>query len=859
MKNHLYNYLLGFKFALAMIIILVFSNPVHSLLAFSWKIHISGQTLGACSVYSVDLDGDGDNDVLSASFDDDTNNHKIAWYENLNGYDSFGPQRIITEDPFGPHSVISADIDGDGDNDIIAAFGADKIAWYENLNGPDNFSEQRVITTDVDAAYAVNCSDLDGDDDLDILSASLMDDKIAWYENTDGQGTFSDQVIISEIADGARDVLTADVDGDGDLDVFSVSDNDNKVAWYENLDGLGSFGYQRVISNNAGSIRSVSSVDIDSDGDYDVIIPVDDEVDAIIWYENIDGLGDFGHSHIITTEINRPREVYCSDIDGDGDFDVLSASTNDDKVAWYENIDGFGNFGLQQIITLDVNCPVSIFSVDLDGDQDFDVLSASVHDNKIAWYENIDGLGSFGQQKNISPGTDRPSSIFSVDIDGDGDKDVMVSASGNNSIVWYENIDSNGSFYPRQVITTDALNATSIFCIDLDGDGDNDAISTSSGDSKIAWYENTDGSGNFGQQQVISLDATEAISGFSADLDGDGDNDIISASIIGINIAWYENIDGLGDFGPPIPITSEAENIQSVFSIDIDNDGDNDILSASSYAEDVDGKIAWYENIDGMGIFGEQNIISTDVINAKSIYCKDIDGDGDADVISASQDDDKIAWYENLDGSGNFSPQLIIPTNWMIYRPVSVYSVDLDGDGDNDVVSASLGNEEEHGWIFWNENTDGLGDFSSNKSISRYENGANNVRCDDLDGDGDVDILSICEFDNLIAWNRNLGFVEVDDYDLNPIIPLNYKILSVHPNPFNPLTTIEIGLPIVSNIQLIVYNTLGQEVTTLYSGQHPAGYHSFSFDGSNSANGIYFVRAYVPGRMNEVRKVVLLK
>jgi hypothetical protein len=80
--------------------------------------------------------------------------------------------------------------------------------------------------------------------------------------------------------------------------------------------------------------------------------------------------------------------VYGADIDGDGDTDVLSASARDDKIAWYENIDGQGNFGLQQIITTNADFALSVYAVDVDGDGDTDVLSASSVDQKIAWYEN---------------------------------------------------------------------------------------------------------------------------------------------------------------------------------------------------------------------------------------------------------------------------------------------------------------------------------------------------------------------------------------------------------------------------------------------------------------------------------------
>jgi hypothetical protein len=78
---------------------------------------------------------------------------------------------------------------------------------------------------------------MDGDGDTDVLSASRFDDKIAWYENTDGAGGFGSQQVISTAADSAQSVFAADVDGDGDVDVLSASVNDDEIAWYENRGG----------------------------------------------------------------------------------------------------------------------------------------------------------------------------------------------------------------------------------------------------------------------------------------------------------------------------------------------------------------------------------------------------------------------------------------------------------------------------------------------------------------------------------------------------------------------------------------------------------------------------------------------
>ena len=126
--------------------------------------------------------------------------------------------------------------------------------------------------------------------------------------------------MITATADCALSVFAADVDGDGDLDALSSSLFDNKIAWYENTDGLGSFGPEHVITAPAGGPQSVVAADVDGDGDLDVLAAVDDK---IAWYENTTGWRSFGPKQVITTAADNAQSVFAADVDGDGDLDVL--------------------------------------------------------------------------------------------------------------------------------------------------------------------------------------------------------------------------------------------------------------------------------------------------------------------------------------------------------------------------------------------------------------------------------------------------------------------------------------------------------------------------------------------------------
>ena len=176
--------------------------------------------------------------------------------------------------------------------------------------------------------------------------------------------------------------------------------------------------------------------------------------------------------HTITTNADYALSVYAADIDGDGDMDVLSASRGDDKIAWYENTDGQGNFGAQQIITTNARMTQSVYATDIDGDGDMDVLSASENDHKIAWYENLDGLGSFSPEQIITTNADHARSVYATDIDGDGNIDVLSASRGDDKIAWYKNlgilaIDQHTlfSFSVYPIPTSSILNIDSISTI----------------------------------------------------------------------------------------------------------------------------------------------------------------------------------------------------------------------------------------------------------------------------------------------------------------------------------------------------------------------------------------------------------
>ena len=125
-------------------------------------------------------------------------------------------------------------------------------------------------------------------------------------------------------------------------------------------------------------------------------------------------------------------------MDNDGDIDIVSASDGDDTIAWYEN-DGAANPSwTASNIDTNADGAKSVFAADMDNDGDMDILSASMNDDTIAWYESDGAANPSWTASNIDTNADSARSVFAADIDGDGDLDIISASYSDSTITWYE-------------------------------------------------------------------------------------------------------------------------------------------------------------------------------------------------------------------------------------------------------------------------------------------------------------------------------------------------------------------------------------------------------------------------------------
>ena len=361
----------------------------------------------ATSVFAIDLDGDGDTDILSTSDE----NWTVVWYENLGGSPPAFTKHTITEAARNARSVYATDLDADGDVDVVhGALLGDMVAWHENDGGSPPTFTTHLVSDQAFGTWSIYATDMDGDSDVDLVSAAVIHSRIAWWESDGAETPTFTEHVITNTAKWAQSAHAEDIDGDGDKDIVSASRDDNTIAWFES-DGLTPPTFTKIFIKQALGAKSVYATDIDGDSDIDVVGAARLS-DKVAWYENNGAADPLLEERIITTNADGAISVYATDVNDDGDIDVLSASDQDNRIAWYESNGGTPPTFSEWTISKKARSATGVYATDIDGDGDVDALSSSWKDGKVAWYEQLSfGIALDGMTlgnticRNLSTGT----------------------------------------------------------------------------------------------------------------------------------------------------------------------------------------------------------------------------------------------------------------------------------------------------------------------------------------------------------------------------------------------------------------------------------------------------------------------
>ena len=607
------------------------------------------------------------------------------------------------------------------------------------------FTDPIVINNQVYVASDVMAADIDNDGDLDVFAAAALDDGVVWYENL-GNGEFDPQNQIQGTSgDGFYSFKLEDIDQDGLLDIITCGTWSSAIRWHKNL-GDGNFGLPIPIAQY--SAKDIAVVDMDGDQDLDVVGYTFNN--WIAWNEN-DGTGDFGQEQEIFDEIGTMNQMKLVDFDEDGDYDILYLGDDDNSdlgAVLIENLGG-NAFADPQTIYTDINDPLSIDYLDMDNDDDLDVIIG--YESNCGWVENL-GDGTFGEDFNLLSSNGASQLVLS-DIDGDSDVDMITGI--ESEIYILENL-GNQNFSESTLFKDHEDDLSALACHDLTGDGINEILSASEFYDRVSWHEVSENFESITHILASSIKYSTEVQ--IADLDNDNDFDIVVGSTSDYLHVYTNN--GSAGFSQEENIRTTSTLDQSsdvradlIRSADVDMDGDEDLIVASN----TDRNIVWHPVLEN-GVLGEKEIIHQfdGLISFKDMVIEDFDIDGDLDIVFLEgQGFGEMIWLEHIEPGLFANPEDFQLT----FDPTDVGALDYDDDGLLDLVYSGDGDNAQVGWCRnlgngeWDAQTN-LYEQSGNASAPRF------IEFNDIDGDGALDLLTTSQQDNSLVWLENTGSSE---------------------------------------------------------------------------------------------------
>jgi hypothetical protein len=320
----------------------------------------------------------------------------------------------VTEDLFGCMSAVPADLDDDGDMDVVACgMFADKVMWYENMGGWQYVPH--TLDENWDGARSVAVADIDDDGDLDIAAVAQFADQLVWYRHNQN-GSFN-RIVIASNYDGARDVLIVDLDGDNDEDLVTAACDENNIAWWRN-NGTETFTRFNIDNSFVGA-RSIEVADLGNDGDLD-ILGAAYEGGMLATYLN-NGSEVFTRN-VLMSEAYGASYINAAHLNGDNVLDIYFCVAQNALVAWWN-----GATMEQNYITSLVPFPREMDMVDMDDDGMLDMLLAANENQEVSWWRHTEHRF---YRNVMSSSMTQASVVHGGDFDADGDTDVLAAGEG---------------------------------------------------------------------------------------------------------------------------------------------------------------------------------------------------------------------------------------------------------------------------------------------------------------------------------------------------------------------------------------------------------------------------------------------
>ena len=785
-----------------------------------------------------DLDGDGDSDILQAQG------------EHLYLHSRIAPDEYrLTQDlgNFGPlYRLLTTDLDDDGVIDIVLPLrDGDAISWLKGL-GSGAYDAPSVLITGVDAPVDLQAHDMDGDGDKDLVFAyDTLSVTIAWAAN-EGSGSFSSPLIIANagvapwVIERIRCFDVGDMDGNGSPDVVVCGSTLERCL----NDGAGNFTASSLGANNR---RDVLLFDPDLDGDLDILTAGSgDDIEKRL----NTGDGSFGPPQFYASGISNTTymtNLNAADMDGDGDKDLVFWL--DGLVSEVSRVITIFNSGQPQVFTpLDYGFEIladeslALAIGDADGNTTRDIVAVA---NDIILLQRDDHNSMV---RITSVGT--PASIEVADIDRDGTMDPLVCALKTWSpldegiaplqLAWHEN-PGNGEMKeaPDEVFSS-AAPVRRVLPADLDNDGDSDLVMVSRDPLAytaitISWWRNDASVFTFIDTiiQLVSPSNDQYILiPQLRDMDMDGDVDVVYDNSGQGTLLALNNGDGTFQF----PQAYYAGNIFIPIGValcDADQDGDPDhVWSHGDFPPDglPDSLFVNYNpgnGIPGPSVYIGVSPLKLDYINLNSPLRKGADVDADGLEDLVTFNGDSIAIQLNTGGA--FAPaQILVAPGTVAYA-----LGDMNASGSPDIVALASNGDI----FFWAQLNDGTFSAPSTLISGTGHSGRTDLRLADMDADGDLDVLT-CALNGAAAWLENDGNMPTSVTTMN-----NGEGIRVFPNPMSEQARVIFEEPLGPDTRIELVDVSGKTIRAMRGN----GTREVLVERGSLQSGIYLLRILPQG------------
>lgn len=574
------------------------------------------------------------------------------------------------------------DIDADGLPDVLMTH-QKQVVWHRS-DGAENFYTDSVLISvnlpDSVGFFEARFLDLDGDGWPDLAADRF------WRKNLGG-GNFAPQAAVFEnpLAE------LADLDGDQLPDAITCSATE--IFWQKNL-GNGSFAPAQSLWTAANPLV-FTAADLNNNGATDLLARADD---GGFLLKNV------GNAAFLAVQLfaTPPARLLAGDFNSDGQTDLVTAHA-DGHINWH-TLDATEQLSLvQQISTKYQGGGLALGDLTQDGYAD--LMVGHVNTNG-AYFVFLESTGTFSNTEQVpSPGFFPDYGLVKIgDLNQDGWNDIVVTNPAFGSPSWLKQSSAPGIFAKPAALFYDFTAPTSIESLDVEGDGDNDIFVNNT------WLIENLGGGKYAEKRRFKGLGGK---GFRADLDGDGLKDL--ALPVGDGIGWRKNM-GNNTLGTPQPIPNALVlDCREVAGGDFDGDGDIDIFAANGSATIYQNALLfWFEN-NGTGHF-TPHLLEMGVQQCSGVFALDLDQNGRLDLVLTFFNANFTRWYPNLGGGQFGAAQYVFPAGTpeplnVVQR--IIYDLDLDGLPDLVFAQRALTGIPK---VFWYKNL-GNGAFSDQKII----------------------------------------------------------------------------------------------------------------------------------------------